>query len=268
MSSIFNKNVTEVIKLRHSVRNYENKPLAKDIVEKIEKYIGNIDNPFNAKVRVKLIKKDDYSKETKLGTYGVIKGANYYLAVACENGDFDLETLGYVFQKAILYCTSLGLGTVWLGGTFNKGEFAKAMNISSNEKLPIVSPVGYEGGKKSFLATIMGSNTNKRKAYSEIFFYNDFNTSLSKELSEEYYEALEMIRIAPSAVNKQPWRVLRKGNDLHFYTDGSKEVNKIDIGIAMCNFHLTVKEQDIKGKFEFKNPKIDTKYNYVISWIG
>lgn len=73
--------------------------------------------------------KNDSDKDLKLGTYGVIKGANHFLIAACENDDLSLMALGYTFEKLVLYCTSLCLGTVWLGGTFNKGEFAKAINL-------------------------------------------------------------------------------------------------------------------------------------------
>lgn len=34
MNNIFNKSINEVIRLRHSVRNYENKDLSKEIIEK------------------------------------------------------------------------------------------------------------------------------------------------------------------------------------------------------------------------------------------
>ncbi len=133
MSNLFNRPVEELIKIRHSVRNYDNSPLSEEIINKIESYISKVENPFNQKIRIKLIKKDNSNKELKLGTYGVIKGANYFLAAVCEKDDLSLIALGYTLEKVILYCTSLGLGTVWLGGTFNKGEFAKAMNL--NEKV-------------------------------------------------------------------------------------------------------------------------------------
>lgn len=268
MGNIFKVSIDEVIRSRHSVRNYEDKLISQDLIKNIEDYIENIDNPFGNKVRVKLIKKDDSNKDLKLGTYGVIKGARYYLSVACENEEFGLEALGYTFEKVVLYCTSLGLGTVWLGGTFNKGEFAKAMNIGSNEIVPIVSPLGYEGGKKSFLASIMGNNNNKRKDYSEVFFNNNFNTPLSKEVAKEYSEVLEMVRIAPSAMNKQPWRILKSGNEFHFYRDGNNNFNKIDIGIALCHFHLTAKENGLDGEFKILENRLESKYNYVISWIS
>lgn len=268
MSTIFNKPINEVIKLRHSVRNYDDKYLSQDIIDKIENYISDIDNPFGSKVRVKLIKKDNSNKEIKLGTYGVVKGAKYYLAVACEKGDFDLEGLGYVFEHVILYCTSLGLGTVWMGGTFSKSSFAKAMDLKENEKIVIVSPLGYEGGKKSLLASIMGNNNKRRKSYEEVFFNNDFSNPLSKEAAGNYAEILEMVRIAPSAINKQPWRILKRGNEINFYKDGIIEMNKIDMGIALCHFHLMAKECGLNGNFKVIDSKVDTKYKYVISWIS
>lgn len=269
MSTIFNRPIKELIKIRHSVRSYNDTPISKDIIEKLENYINTVENPFNEKIRIKLIKKDNYTKEIKLGTYGVIKGANYFLAAACKNDDLSLIALGYTLEKVILYCTSLGLGTVWLGGTFNKGEFSKAINLNENEILPIVSPVGYEGGRKSFIATLFGDNSNKRKPYSELFFNKNFNTQLDSSSSNEYFEPLEMLRLAPSALNKQPWRVLKEDNNIHFYLSNTKGLTRIDIGIALCHFHLSAIENNIRGKFVSLNSiknRQDNKFTYVISW--
>lgn len=271
MSNIYNKSVEELIKIRHSVRNYDNSPLSEEIINKIENYIDNVDNPFNKKIRIKLIKKNSYNKELKLGTYGVIKGANYFLAAACEKDDLSLIALGYTLEKIILYCTSLGLGTVWLGGTFNKGEFSKAINLTESEILPIVCPVGYEGGKKSIIATLFGDNSKKRKNFSEICFNKDFNTPLTSSNADEYFIPLEMLRFAPSAINKQPWIILKDDNNIHFYLNSNKEINKIDIGIALCHFHLTAIEKNISGEYissNCVNNNKDSKFNYVISWIN
>ena len=135
MNTTFNEPINEIIKKRHSVRNYENTGISKDVKEKLQVYLDEINNsvgPFGGKVKIQLVEKDDTDKAIKLGTYGVIKGANYYLAAAYKKSNYDLEDLGFLFEKVILYCTSLGLGTVWLGGTFNKGNFAKAMVLYVN----------------------------------------------------------------------------------------------------------------------------------------
>ena len=53
-----------------------------------------------------------------------------------------------------------------------------------------------------------------------------------------------MVRWAPSAVNRQPWRVVMDGEKAHFYEKRSKgyvdasgwDLQKVDVGIAMCHF--------------------------------
>lgn len=271
MNNTFNKPISEIIKDRHSVRTYKETQLSDDIIEKIESYLKEINNSegiFGGKIRANLIKRNDNDKETKLGTYGVIKGANYFLTAAYDKSENGLYDLGYLFEKVVLYCTSLGLGTVWIGGTFNKGKFAKAIDLKGNEALPIVSPVGIEAKKKTLIAKVIGTNTNKRKNFKDIFFKDNFETSLSYEEAGEYGEVLENVRLAPSALNKQPWRIVKGNKDFHIYNDGKVEMNQIDIGIALCHFQLSAKEKGLKGEFKVLDNKDSEKFKYLISWIG
>lgn len=270
MNNTFNKPISEIIKKRHSVRSYDNRELSKETMEELYNYLNEINNSkgiFGGSVRVELVQKHAEEKEVKLGTYGVIKGANYYLAVAYKNNDYALEDLGFLFEKVILYCTSLGLGTVWLGGTFNKSNFSEAIQLNKDEKLPIVAPVGIEAEKKSIIAKVFGGSSSKRKDFSQIFFNENFNTPLTYEEAKDYGEVLEMVRIAPSAMNKQPWRILKEGNSYHIYSEGKAEINRIDIGICMCHFYLCAKEKKLKGEFKVLNNKISDKYKYVVSWV-
>lgn len=265
MDTLCVESITEIIKRRKSVRSYSDKIISEDLIEKIENYINNIYNPFNINIRIRLIKKENYDGVVKLGTYGFIKGAKYFLIAACENKDFSLEALGYTFEKVILYCTSLGLSTVWLGGTFSRSSFKKTINLKEDEILPIVSPIGYESYSKSFLQKLINNNGN-RKEFSEIFFENNFNTPLNDDLDEIYKDVLEMVRLAPSSMNSQPWRIIKENNDLHIYTNGNGNMNKIDIGIALAHIDMYMKEINIDGEFKKVKDKSD-KYKYVISWI-
>ena len=269
--NIFNKPINEIIKSRHSVRTYENNELPKDVLNKVKTYIDEINNSkgiFGDKIRINLIEKNDENKETKLGTYGVIKGANYYLTAAYDKSDDKgLYDIGYLLEKVVLYCTDLGLGTVWLGGTFNKSKFAEAINLKDNELLSIVCPFGIEADKKTFVAKMFGVNTNKRKDFTSLFFKDNFDTTLSYEESGEYGEVLENIRLAPSALNNQPWRIVKEDNNLHIYSDGKIDMNKVDIGIALCHLELTASEKGLNGKFEILKDKVSDKFEYVISWI-
>ena len=115
---------------------------------------------------------------------------------------------------------------------------------------------------------MFGNHHNKRKPYSELFFNRDFNTPLTENDAKEYLEPLEMLRIAPSAVNKQPWRVVKEDDKIHFYLASTNNLNRVDMGIALCHFHLTALENKLEGRFEADdNRNKDSKFTYVISWI-
>lgn len=280
-TSSINKTISEIIKERTSVRTYEECEIDEDKIVKIEEYINNLKGPFNEKVRFKLINSKEPLKGEKIGTYGIIKGANNFIAVAYENGEMALEEVGYEMEKVILYITSLGLGTCWIGGTFNKGEFSKSMELKEDELLPIVTPFGKSGENKRFIEKTMKflTKSKKRKEWYEIFFLRDFSVPLTPVINLGYFkEVLENVRLAPSALNKQPWRIVKDGNKFHFYINSSKkkndkltfDIHRIDMGIAMCHFDLTCKELGLEGRFIKCNPEItDTPKNisYVITWV-
>ena len=77
-----------------------------------------------------------------------------------------------------------------------------------------------------------------------------------------------MVRIAPLAMNKQPWKILKEGNNYHIYSEGKSELSRIDIGICLCHFYLSAKEKGLKGEIKVLSCREDNKYKYVASWIG
>ena len=88
-------------------------------------------------------------------------------------------------------------------------------------------------------------------------------------------EALEMVRLAPSAVNKQPWRVVVADGMAHFYLKRSKgvgherkiDIQMVDIGISLCHFALAAEEKDLHVTFEQENPMIISEgMEYVASY--
>lgn len=114
---------------------------------------------------------------------------------------------------------------------------------------------------------MMSASSNKRKDFNSLFFKDNFNTPMSFEEAKEYGEVLENVRLAPSAVNKQPWKIIKENNNLHIYNDSKIDMNKIDIGIALSHLELTAKEKGLDGKFEVLNNKEDDKFHYVISFV-
>lgn len=77
---------------------------------------------------------------------------------------------------------------------------------------------------------------------------------------------MECVRFAPSAVNKQPWRLVVSGNKVHFYlkpdkgfvSDSVGDMQKIDMGIAICHFCLAAAEKGMETKLEIADPGLET----------
>lgn len=272
--------VEKTVRARRSVRTYEERPLSKEDKEKITSCIAALSNPFSVKVSIGLLEKKSAANGEKLGTYGVIKGAGDYLGAAVTEGELSLEALGYSFEKLILYAAALGLGTCWLGGTFNRSGFSEAMGIKENERFPAISPIGYPLDKKRITDTLSRwiAKADKRKGWEELFYQDDFSHPLTETEAGDYAFPLEMLRLAPSAVNKQPWRVVKEKNNLHFYKTKAAEdtktkidIQRVDVGIATCHFHLAALEKNLPGEFKkLTKPGVQSpeQLQYVYSWIG
>jgi len=160
-----------------------------------------------------------------------------------------------------------------------RSRFAQAMDIRKDELLPTISPVGYPAQQKSMTEKIMrwGVGAGNRKPWSDLFFFENISDPLTQTQAGKYTDALENLRLAPSAGNKQPWRILRDAtkNNFHFYLSSdfvykslmNFSLQNIDMGIAMCHFALTAQESGLKGKWQTDAdaPK-EKSLEYIASW--
>lgn len=269
-----NQNIGELIEKRKSIRIYKETPVEREKREKIINFIKNISSPFNNYFRIELFDLEEEVVGEDFGSYGMIKGAKLYIGIAVKKEKFAYENLGFVFEQLVLFITALGLGTCWFGGNLKGSAFEKAMKLNENELFPIMTPLGY--GMDAFTLTEkivkFAIGSNKRKDFSKLFFEDNFKKFINMDKSNPFVEALEMMRLAPSAINLQPWRVLKIGNAYHFYVVNPKKkkdafyIQRIDIGIAIAHFILSLEEKNIKGNFFIGEPKIQSEFEYVISW--
>jgi hypothetical protein len=217
----YSKPVTEIIKERFSCRTYIDKPIAEEDRERLSGYLSTIGaGPFGAAVRLKLIAATEQDRKALkgLGTYGFIKGATGFIMGAVGHSRKNLEDFGYMMESAILFATDMGLGTCWLGGSFTRSSFAKKISATVNELVPAVTSVGYILKKGQSGVTIRELVVeHNRKPWGNLFFRETFGIPLSTDEAGPYAVPLEMVRIAPSATNKQPWRIIKDGDSWHFY---------------------------------------------------
>jgi hypothetical protein len=283
----YSKPITELIKARFSCRRYREEPVSEGERRQLVEFIAaNSTGPFGSPTRFELITATEADRRALrgLGTYGFIRNPTGFIIGAMEEAEHNLEDFGYAMERIILFATDIGLGTCWLGGTFTKSRFAKKIGLKSGESVPAVTSTGYIAGKPRDDLIHQWGGGARRYAWDTFFFDRRFGTPLSREAAGRYAVPLEMVRLGPSASNKHPWRIVRDGNVHHFYaqrTPGYREsiafkllriadMQRLDMGIAMCHFELTAKELGLEGRWEVDEPAIekpDGMTEYTVSWV-
>jgi nitroreductase len=185
-----------------------------------------------------------------IGSYGKIENAPGYIAFT---GNMDSphvqEAVGYTGQGIILEATALGLGTCWVGGYFYPDSVAHQISIDKNERVLAITPFGYPQDSISFQEKLMTGfgYMHKRKRLSELV------KGIPKQ--EWMKTALEAARLAPSAVNRQPWRFSLGENTISIDLDKGRDTYKIsrrlDCGIAMLHLELGARYSGVIGRWTF-----------------
>ena len=233
-------NTMETVKARRSVRTFDGRALTDEDRAALLSFAQSIRSPYGIEVDFAFLDAAEHGLSSP-----VIAGEKLYVAAKVAKVPHAEEAFGFSFEKLVLYAWSLGIGTTWIGGTMNRALFEKACGLGEGEMMPCVSPLGYPAKKMSVREALMrrGVKADERMSPSALFFDGDFSTPL-KEEDETVAAALEMLRWAPSAVNRQPWRVVRVGRSYHFYlkhakgyvSDATGDLQKVDMGIGLCHF--------------------------------
>ena len=251
----------ELIKSRKSMRTFDGRPLTAEDRERLAQYIETIRNPIDIPVRFVLLDAKEHGLSSP-----VISGETMYAAGMVRKGPNADVAFGYSFEKLGRYAWSLGIGTTWIGGTMKRELFEHAAGLSEEDMMPCVSPLGYPAKKRSVRETLMrkGVGADTRQDAEKLFFDGVWGSPLVLPAGDENRELLEMVRWAPSAVNRQPWRIIARDGTFHFYKKQDKgyigektgDLQKIDLGIALCHFVMGMEAQGKKAEVEMQDPGI------------
>jgi nitroreductase len=277
-STLFQK----AIEARKSTRTFQKEPLSSIDLGKISNYLirsENLVGPFGHQFEFELLIEPEEREKDQIGTYGFIKNPQGYILGSSIIETKSLFDYAFVLENIVLYLTTIGVGTCWLGGRFRKQEAMSHLSLAENEIIPALTPVGYpqenQRLKERIIRTVL--QARKRKLEKQLFFYKEFGRPLG-DRAEEFRQALHYVRIGPSAQNKQPWRLVF-GSDLsqvHFYVTNPLadhplymcEPQYLDIGIAYNHFKAGLDEIDILGNLIIDEPDIDIPdgFFYITSW--
>ena len=266
-------NTLEAIRSRRSVRTFNGTALSPEDGKKILDFAETAENPYGLPITWKILDARKHGLNSP-----VIVGTDTYIAGKMGRVPHAEEAFGYSFEKIVLFSEALGVGTTWIAGTMNREAFEQAMEVSAEEVMPCVSPLGYPAERMSLRETMMrkGVKADSRFEFEELFFDGSFDKPLTKDGAGKLFDALDAVRLAPSAVNKQPWRCVCREDKVHFYEKRSKgyvsengwDIQRIDMGIALCHFELAAAESGIGVSFERKDPALPLPddMQYIASW--
>ncbi len=251
--------IMEAIRSRRSVRTFDGTALRPEDAQKILAFAEKVENPYDIPITWKLLDAKKYGLNSP-----VIVGTDLYIAGKMRRVPHAEEAFGYAFEKVVLFAETIGVGTTWIAGTMNRAAFERAMDLSEDEVMPCVSPLGYPAKKMSLRESVMrkGVGADDRLDFGKLFFDGAFDKPLDQHKIGKLAEAFDAVRLGPSAVNKQPWRIVVCGDTMHFYEKRSKgyvsenewDIQKIDMGIALSHFELAVKELGCSLSFEIRDP--------------
>lgn len=249
----------EAIAKRRSYRTYDKSRIIEpEIIEALDSVCREF-KPF-PDVRATLITEppEDIFKFVA-GSYGIISGAPAFIAFIGDKTNPNVnEYAGYIGEGVILEATALGLNTCWVAAAFNAGKAANIVEVKENERLMAVTPLGYAMQNTSAKDRVMTGfgRTHKRLPVEQLVI------GLSYEKSPDWQKnAIQAARLAPSAVNRQPWGFDIKGDTITVYIrSGGTDFNisyRLDCGIAMLHIEVAALNAGIRGKWEFlQSPQV------------
>jgi nitroreductase len=241
-----------VIAKRCSRRRYdESRPIPPDVLASLQKMCRDF-RPF-PEARTELVtESSERVFKGAVGPYGKVRGAPAYLAFIGNMASVHVqEGVGYTGEGLILEAAALGLDTCWVAGFFRPVVVAEFVKLAAHERVLAVSPVGYARGPGTLEEKFMTGfgQTHRRRPLSNLV------SGLPIERWPDWVKpALEAAALAPSAVNRQPWRFDISPEAITVITGGrTPEFNvskRLDCGIAMLHIEVAALVRGIQGRWE------------------
>ena len=206
----------QLIDRRYSCRTYLEEPIDADRQRLLTEYLGSLgDAPLGSRARFALVAATEHDRDSLkgLGTYGFIKDATGFIVGAVERGRKTWRTTATCWSRSSSCATDLGLGTCWLGGTFTKSSFANRSRCARDETMPAVwrsagSPIGHAGSGAHPPSACAAAGAARR---APLLPRRIRNAAAEHGRRRRVYRrpCWKWCAWAPSATNKQPWRIVR-----------------------------------------------------------
>lgn len=202
--------ILEIMKNRHSVRQYKEQPIEASKRELINDWIKEVNKESGLIMQV--LYDEPRCFDSFMARYGKFVNVKNYIAIV-GNKD-EQEKAGYFGEKIVLKCQELGLNTCWVAMTHGKSK----AEIKRGQKLLILISLGY--GETQGVP-------HKSKSIEEL--------GKADQSAEWFDRGMEAVSLAPTAVNQQKFLFELKNGKVTAKNLGGF-YSKIDLGIAKYHF--------------------------------
>lgn len=222
-------NLYEAIGSRQSIRKYENKEIPEKLRNQILVFSETVPR-LNDRIGTEVEILDNIKGKA------VIKGlfrveAPYYLVFSSAPDEGYARNAGYMMEQIVLYLTTKGIGSCFLGGSKAKGSL-----VSSKVQVMLLA-FGYPKGK-----LLRESPLAKRLPLKELCTFKE-------EAGEQLRTVLRAARLAPSALNSQPWHFIVYADRIYVFAKkggllirGDNEMRDFSIGVMLSHIMQAAEE--------------------------
>ena len=202
--------ILEIMRNRHSVRQYKEQPIEASKRELINEWIEEVNKESGLSIQV--LYDEPKCFDSFMARYGKFVNVKNYIAIV-GNKD-EQEKAGYFGEKIVLKCQELGLNTCWVAMTHGKSK----AEIKRGQKLLILISMGY--GETQGVP-------HKSKSIAEL--------GKADQNTEWFDRGMEAVSLAPTAVNQQKFLFELKNGKVTAKNLGGF-YSKIDLGIVKYHF--------------------------------
>ncbi len=220
-------NITQAIEKRKSRRTYLSTPIDADKVALLKSRIEEYNQRSGMTIR--FMENGSFAFAGIGKSYGMFKGVRSLFIMKGQKTDENLkEKAGYYGELLVLESTVLGLGTCWVGGTFDKSSIRK----SSEEEVICVITVGNVPPEETLKERII------TKAIHRSTKTADEMLEISGEAPDWLKTGMKAVQKAPSTRNTQKPHFTYQDEILRASVPDTYKFDLVDLGIAKLHFAL------------------------------
>ncbi|MCL1951231.1 MAG: nitroreductase family protein [Oscillospiraceae bacterium] len=219
----------EAIDLRRSRRKYLPAPL--DAQTKAALQALALEYSAQSGARIELAFDEPAAFDGLRKTYGLLVGVRNYAGLIARQGDQGAaERLGYYGELLMLHAVALGLGTCWVGGSFDRALCP--FPLTGCEEIVCTIALGYTNERNNLRESLIyGATHRKRKTIEQMM-------SADAPAPDWFLAGMRAVQKAPSALNRQPVLFSWKGGAASAALGSVSTSSLLDLGIAKLHFEL------------------------------